>query len=68
MLPWAASPQPIPAAMMRKVPQKKESPIPAMGPIRAAFKAAMDSMSNWSPDFLFSSSMAMHAPVMKVTS
>ena len=70
MLPLAARLVPIPAPIILNVPQKKESPIPASGPIKAAFTALIDSSSTSSPlslAFLNFSSMAIAAPAIKLT-
>ena len=57
MFPLFASPIPIPAAITLNVPQKKESPIPDIGPIRPTFTLLIEDVSKVS-DFAFSSSIA----------
>ena len=56
MFPLSASPIPIPAAITLNVPQKKESPIPDIGPIRPTFTLLIEDVSKVS-DFEFSSSV-----------
>ena len=65
MLPWAARLTPTPVAMMRSVPQMKESPMPAKGPMRETLTLLMDSVSN-SGSLAFCSSMAAVMPRMSV--
>ena len=65
-LPCRARERPIPAEMILKVPQKKESPIPAIGPMRPTFTLLMMSLSN-SLFWLASLSMAAATPVISVT-
>ena len=45
MFPLFASPIPIPAAITLNVPQKKESPIPDIGPIRPTFTLLIEDVS-----------------------
>ncbi|MPN43855.1 hypothetical protein SDC9_191416 [bioreactor metagenome] len=66
-LPCTAMGAPTPAAMTRKVPQKKLSPIPARGPIRAVLTALMEEGSMLSGLLAYSSSMAQLMPKQKGT-
>ena len=60
-LPVAARPMPMPAAMMRKTPQKKASPTPDRGPMRDALTAWMLLTSKFSSSAA-SRSMAAQMP------
>ena len=64
IFPCCASPMPMPAAITRKVPQKKESPIPESGPISPTFTLLMESVSKFS-SFAFSSSIATPSVIIK---
>ena len=67
MLPWLASDTPTPVAMMRSVPQMKESPMPASGPMRDTLTLLMLSLSK-SGSFALLSSIAAVMPKMRVES
>ena len=62
-MPSFAIDTPIPAAMIRTVPQKIESPIPAKGPISDALTALIDWTSK-AGLFAFSSSIAALIPMI----
>ena len=54
------------AARIRKMPQKKVSPMPERGPIRAIFTELMEAGSKCSGSLLYCSSIAMEIPMTKV--
>ena len=66
MLPCWAKETPTPMAIVNNVPQKNESPIPAIGPINEVFTALMLEGSKFS-SFAFSSSIAAVIPASRVT-
>ena len=59
-----AKEMPIPDPMIRKVPQKKVSPMPESGPINATLMALMEATSKVLSRLAFSS-MAMVVPMTK---
>ena len=66
MLPCRARLVPIPVAIRRSVPQKKESPSPASGPIRDALTLSI-AVPSISCCWLFFSSIAVVMPSSRVT-
>ena len=66
MLPFSARLVPIPVAIRGSVPQKKESPSPASGPIREALTLSI-AVASMFFCWLFFSSIAVVIPSSRVT-
>ena len=59
---------PTPIPITKSVPQKRESPIPANGPIKAVFIDVIVAVSKFSGFFAFSSSIETTIPMINVDS